>query len=102
MNLKVLCLHLKKIDVDNKHKLKEYLSHNKTWEIHQVIKDNNEIKQDLKKLFPQIPTILVVDFFASNSIDDLTLITDGRISLKATGIDDVQWSYLLIPSQSIS
>jgi len=101
MNLKVLCHHLKKIDVDNKHKLKEYLTQNKTWEIHQVKKDSNEIKQDLKKLFPQIPTILVIDFFASNSIDDLTLMTDGRIALKATGIDDVQWSYLLIPNQSI-
>ena len=101
MNLKMLCHHLKKIDVDNNHKLKDYLNQNETWEIHQVKKDNNGIEQGLKKLFPQIPTVLVIDFFASNSIDELNLMSDGRIALKATGIDDVQWSYVLIPSQFI-
>ena len=100
INLKMLCHHLKKVDVDNHHKLKSYLAQNKTWAIHQFNKDDNGNNQDSKKLFPQIPTPLVIDFFASNSIDELNLITDGEIVLKATGIDDVQWSYLLISPQS--
>jgi hypothetical protein len=86
--------------VDNQHKLKSYLVQNKTWEIHQFNKDDNGNDQNSKKLFPQIPTPLVVDFFASNSINELNIITDGGIVLKATGIDAVQWSYLLIPPQS--
>jgi hypothetical protein len=100
MNLKMLCHHLKKVDVDNHQKLKSYLAQNKTWAIHQFNKDDNGNDQNSKKLFPQIPTPLVVDFFASNSIDELNLVTDRGIVLKATGIDDVQWSYLLIPPQS--
>ena len=86
--------------MDNHDKLKSHLSQAKTWDIHQFIKDENGIDQDSKELFPQIPSTLVIDFFASNSIDELNLITDGGIVLKATGIDDVQWSYLLISSQS--
>lgn len=101
MNLKVLCHHLKKIDVDNNYKLKRYLNQSKTWEIHQLNNDDNGNEHSFKKLFPQIPTTLVVDFFASNSIDELNLMKDGKIALKATGIDDVQWSYLLIPFLTI-
>ena len=101
MNLKMLCHHLKKVDVDNQHKLKNYLAQNKTWEIHQFNKDDSGNDQNSKKLFPQIPAPLVIDFFAPNSIDELNLITeDGKIVLKATGIDAVQWSYLLIPPKS--
>ena len=86
--------------MDNKSKLIKLLNQEKTWAIHQFNKDDNGNDQNSKKLFPQIPTPLVVDFFASNSIDELNLVTDGGIVLKATGIDDVQWSYLLIPPQS--
>ena len=71
MNLKMSCLHLKKIDVDNHDKLKSHLNQAKTWAIHQFIKDENGIDQGLKELFSQIPSTLVVDFFASNSIDEL-------------------------------
>jgi len=88
--------------VDNHDKLKSHLSQEKTWAIHQFIKDENGIDQDSKELFPQMPSTLVIDFFASNSIDELNLIKVGKIFLKATGIDDVQWSYVLISPQSTS
>ena len=88
--------------MDNHDKLKSHLSQAKTWAIHQFIKDENGIDQDSKELFPQIPSTLVVDFFASNSIDELNLSKVEKIFLKATGIDDVQWSYVLISPQSTS
>ena len=88
--------------MDNHDKLKSHLSQAKTWAIHQFIKDKNGIDQDSKELFSQIPSTLVVDFFASNSIDELNLSKVGKIFLKATGIDDVQWSYVLISPQSTS
>ena len=100
MNLKMSCLHLKKNDVDNHDKLKSHLNQAKTWAIHQFIKDKNGIDQDSKELFPQIPSILVVDFFASNSIDELNMSKVGKIFLKATGLDNIQWSYILISTQS--
>ena len=103
MNLKMSCLHLKKIDVDNHGKLKSHLNQAKTWAIHQFIKDENGINQgSTKELFSQIPSALVVDFFATNSIDELNLLKVGKIFLKATGIDDVQWSYVLISPQFTS
>ena len=102
MNLKMLCHHLKKVDVDNHHKLKSYLAQNKTWAIHQFNKDENGHDKDSKELFPQIPTTLVIDFFASNSIDNFTLNKDSHVILKATGIDAIQWSYILIPPYSNS
>ena len=95
------CLHLKKIDVDNCDKLKSFLHQSGTWAIYQFIKDENGIDQGTKELFPQIPSVLVIDFFASNSIDELSISKVGKIFLKATGIDDIQWSYLLISPQSI-
>ena len=88
--------------MDNHDKLKSHLSQAKTWAIHQFIKDENGIDQGSKELFSQIPSPLVVDFFASNSIDELNLSKVGKIFLKATGIDDVQWSYVLISPQSTS
>ena len=88
--------------MDNHDKLKSHLNKEKSWAIHQFIKDENGVDQDSKELFPQIPSTLVVDFFASNSIDELNLSKVGKISLKATGIDDVQWWYVLIPPQSTS
>ena len=97
MNLKILCHHLKKIDVDNQYKLKSHLAQNKTWAIHQFNKDENGKDQYSKELFPQIPTALVIDFFTSNSIDELILNIDSQIFLRATGIDDVQWTYLIVP-----
>ena len=87
--------------MDNYDKLKSLLHQSGTWSIHQFVKDENGIDQGTKELFPQIPSVLVIDFFASNSIDELSLSKVGKIFLKATGIDDVQWSYLLIPPQSI-
>ena len=88
--------------MDNHEKLKSHLNQVKTWAIHQFIKDENGIDQNSKELFPQIPSTLVVDFFAFNSIDELDLSKVGKIFLKATGIDDVQWSYVLISSQTTS
>ena len=88
--------------MDNYDKLISHLNQSKTWAIHQFIKDENGINQGSKELFPQIPSTLVVDFFASNSIDELNLSKVGKIFLKATGIDDVQWSYVLISPQSTS
>ena len=85
--------------MDNHDKLKSHLNQAKTLAIHQFIKDENGIDQDSKELFPQIPSTLVVDFFASNSIDELNLSKVEKIFLKATGIDDVQWSYVLISPQ---
>ena len=96
------CLHLKKIDVDNHDKLKSLLNQSETWAIHQFIKDENGIDQDTNELFPQIPSILVIDFFASNSIDELSISKVGTIFLKATGIDDIQWSYILTSHHSTS
>jgi len=88
--------------VDNHNKLKFHLSQAETWSIHQFVKDENGIDQNSKELFPQIPSTLVVDFFASNSIDELNLSIVGKILLKATGIDDFQWSYVLISPQFAS
>ena len=88
--------------MDNHDKLKSHLNQAKRWAIYQFIKDENGIDQDLKELFPKIPTPLVIDFFASNSIDELNLSEAGKIFIKATGIDDVQWSYVLISPQSTS
>ena len=88
--------------MDNHDKLKSNLNQAKTWAIHQFIKDENGIDQNSKELFPQIPSTLVVDFFASNSIDELNLSIVGKIFLKATGIDDFQWSYVLISPHSTS
>jgi hypothetical protein len=68
----------------------------------QFNKDENGHDKDSKELFPQIPTVLVIDFFASNSIDNFTLNKDSHVILKATGIDAVQWSYILIPPYSNS
>lgn len=93
---------MKKIAVDNHDKLRSHLSQAKTWAIHQFIKDENGINKDSKELFPQIPSALVIDFFASNSIDELNLLKVGKIFLKTTGIDDVQWSYVLISPQFTS
>ena len=88
--------------MDNHGKLKSHLNQAKTWSIHQFIKDENGIDQNSKELFPQIPSTLVVDFFASNSIDELNLSKVVKIFLKTSGIDDVQWSYVLISPQSTS
>lgn len=88
--------------MDNHDILKSHLNQTKTWAIHQFIKDENGVDQDSKELFPQIPSTLVVDFFASNSIDELNLSKVGKIFIKATGFDDVQWSYILISPQSTS
>ena len=88
--------------MDNHDKLKSHLYQEKSWSIHQFIKNENGINQGSKELFPQIPSALVVDFFASNSIDELNLSEVEKISLKATGIDDVQWSYVLISPQFTS
>ena len=87
--------------MDNHAKLKSHLSQAKTWDIHQFIKDENGIDQDSKELFSQIPSPLVIDFFASNSIDELNMSNVEKIFLKATGIDDIQWSYILISPESI-
>ena len=88
--------------MDNYDKLKSHLYKTKTWAIYQFINDENKTDQDLKKLFPQIPSTLVIDFFKSNSIDELNLSGVGKIFLKATGIDGVQWSYVLISPQFTS
>ena len=82
--------------MDNHDKLKFHLNQSKSWAIHQFIKNEDGIVKDSKELFPQIPTALVIDFFASNSIDELNLSKIGELFIKATGIDDVQWSYVLI------
>ena len=87
--------------MDNHDKLKSHLNQAKTWAIHQFIKDENGIDQDSKELFSQIPSPLVIDFFASNSIDELNMSNVEKIFLKATGIDDIQWSYILISPESI-
>ena len=102
MNLKRSCPHLKKVDVDNRNQLEVILLHYKTWAIHQFNKDENGQDQNSKELFPQIPTTLVIDFFASNSIDEFKQKNDSQIFLKTTGIDSVQWSYILIPPFSHS
>ena len=88
--------------MDNREELDVILRQKKTWAIHQFNKDENGHDKDSKELFPQIPTALVIDFFASNSIDDFTLNKDSHVILKATGIDAVQWSYILIPPYSNS
>ncbi|MBC8311846.1 MAG: hypothetical protein H8E72_06035 [Candidatus Marinimicrobia bacterium] len=88
--------------MDNNSELITLLNGEKTWAIHQFNKDENGNDLDSRELFPQIPTPLVIDFFASNSVDELKIINDEKIFLKATGIDAVQWSYFLISPQSIS
>ena len=88
--------------MDNHDKLKSHLNQATTWTIHQFIKDENGIDQNSKELFPQIPSTLVVDFFAPNAIDELNLSKVEKIFLKATGIDDIQWMYVLISPQSTS
>jgi hypothetical protein len=88
--------------VDNREELDVILRQKNSWAIHQFNKDENGHDKDSKELFPQIPTVLVIDFFASNSIDDFTLNKDSHVILKATGIDAVQWSYILIPPYSNS
>ena len=88
--------------MDNREELDVILRQKNSWAIHQFNKDENGHDKDSKELFPQIPTTLVIDFFSSNSIDNFTLDKDSHIILKATGIDAVQWSYILIPPYSNS
>ena len=87
--------------MDNHQNLNNYLKQESTWAIHQFNKDENGNNKYLKELFPQIPTSLVIDFFISNDIKKLTSSTNGEIWLKATGIDDIEWTYLLLPPKSI-
>ena len=88
--------------MDNHSELFTLLNREKTWAIHQFKKDENGNDLESRELFPQIPTPLVVDFFASNSLDELEIINEWKIFIKATGIDAVQWSYFLISPESIS
>ena len=88
--------------MDNRNEFDAILHQKNSWAIHQFLKDENGEDQDSKELFPQIPTALVIDFFASNSIDEFNLNNNSQIFLKATGIDAVQWSYILIPPNSNS
>jgi len=88
--------------VDNRKELDAILRQEKSWAIHQFGKDEGGNNLESKELFPQIPTPLVIDFFSSNSIDEFNLKKDAQIFLKATGIDAIQWSYILIPAPSLS
>ena len=90
---------MKKIDVDNNTKLFIELDKSSNWSIHQFQKDDNNIELGPKEIFPLIPTPLVIDFFISNSIDEFIIRSNNEIFLKATGIDDMQWSYLLISNK---
>jgi len=91
---------LKKIE--NVDDLKKYFfqkieSHPK-WSIYQFRKGEDQ-PSEWRELFPPIPTPLVIDFFVSNQINNCRQITDcGNLLILATGIDDIQWEYELIPS----
>jgi len=88
--------------VDNQKRLDKILHQEKSWAIHQFEKDENGNNLESKELFPQIPTPLVIDFFSTNTIDELNLNNESQIFLKTTGIDKIQWSYILIPPHSNS
>lgn len=85
---------MSEIESDLSLKLKNILNKD-FWTVKQYYPIENMDNYEIKILFENLPGVLIWDFFAPNIINQLT-INEKSLSLVATGIDDVIWTYELI------